>query len=166
MKNKFKSKFRAVITTALSLFIFTLTSLTVSAWTGLNGGSTTNGGFTLAGTPFGILTKNDHFAWRADLYVSKNEDGKIKESDIIGNHLALVGSVLCTTSGFTACTIQPCECCLRDRSSLSELLLLTLKVVLLLQNSFRKKFPVHEALQSCVLPLRKRNNKGYFLPKW
>ena len=148
---------------AASLFCLALPAS--AAYQGNNGGLA-SANWSDTNPPIGYATGVDSFAWRADLYVSKNEDGKIKESDMIGNHLALVGSVLCTTSGFTAYTIQPCECCLRDRSNLSELFLLTLKVVLLLQNSFRKKFPMHETLQSYVLPLRKHNNKGYFLPKW
>lgn len=164
MKHKIKHKLAAAIVAAVSLFCL---AIPASAMSGDNGGGAGSGTSSQAYTPFSILKKNDTFAWRADLYVSKNADGRINEDDdAIGGKLALVGSVLCTTSGFTACTIQPCECFRRDRSSLSELLLLTLKVVLLLQNSFRKKFPVHEALQSCALPLRKRNNKGYFLPKW
>ena len=163
MKPKIKHKLAAALGAAASLFCLTIPA---SAMSGDNGGGAGSGTSSQAYTPFSILKTNDTFAWRADLYVSTNADGRINEdNDTIGSKLALVGSLLCTTSGFTACTIQPCECCLRDRSSLSELFLLTLKVVLLLQNSFRKKFPVHEALQSCVLPLRQHNNKGYFLPK-
>ena len=55
------------------------------------------------GVPFGILSYNDQFAWRADLYVSTNPDGKISKSDIIGStQLPKVGSVFCASPQYAA----------------------------------------------------------------
>ena len=91
----------AALVAAFSLFCLTLPAS--AAWTGLNGGATSNGGFTLMGVPFGILSYNDQFAWRADLYVSANPDGKINKSDIIGStQLPKVGSVFCASPQYAA----------------------------------------------------------------
>lgn len=91
---KIKYKFKAAFMAAFSSLILLATSLTAStAWEGLAGGSTGEGGYTLTNTPYGILTQNDVFAWRVDMYVSANPDGKInKDIDTIGSdQLPLVG---------------------------------------------------------------------------
>ena len=100
MKPKIKHKLMAALVAAISLFCLAITA-SAGIWDGLSGGATSDGGFRLTSTPFGYI-KTDPMAWRVDLYISANEDGKIKESDSIGHELALVGSILCTTSGFTS----------------------------------------------------------------
>ena len=88
---------------AFSSLILLATTLTASAaWEGLAGGTTGSGGFTLTNTPYGILTKNDVFAWRVDMYVSANPDGKINKAvDKIGSdQLPLVGSLLCISENY------------------------------------------------------------------
>lgn len=105
MKPKLKHKFRAVIMTAISLFILALTAIPASAMSGDNGGGAGSGTSSQANTPFSYLKSNDTFAWRADLYVSKNADGRINEdADAIGGNLALVGSVLCTSENYANVT--------------------------------------------------------------
>ena len=96
-KPKIKYKLLAAFVAAFSLFCLPLT--VSAAWTGLAGGATSDGGFTLKDTPFGYLPSADVFAWRTDLYVSANQDGKInKDKDTIGGpSLPLVGSVLCVS---------------------------------------------------------------------
>lgn len=100
---KIKYKFKAAFMAAFSSLILLATSLTASAaWDGLAGGTTGSGGFTLTNTPYGILTKNDVFAWRVDMYVSANPDGKINKAvDKIGSdQLPLVGSLLCISEKY------------------------------------------------------------------
>lgn len=100
---KIKYKFKAAFMAAFSSLILLATSLTASAaWEGLAGGTTGSGGFTLTNTPYGILTKNDVFAWRVDMYVSANPDGKINKAvDKIGSdQLPLVGSLLCISEKY------------------------------------------------------------------
>lgn len=100
---KIKYKFKAAFMAAFSSLILLATSLTAStAWEGLAGGTTGSGGFTLTNTPYGILTKNDVFAWRVDMYVSANPDGKINKAvDTIGSdQLPLVGSLLCISENY------------------------------------------------------------------
>lgn len=105
MKPKFKNKFRAVVSTALSLFMLIQTSLPVSAMSGDNTGGSTGDISYADNTPFSYLGRSDDFAWRADLYVSKNADGRINEdADAIGGNLALVGSVLCTSKNYANVT--------------------------------------------------------------
>ena len=104
MKPKIKYKFKAAFMAAF--FVLSLLSITVTAtadiWEGLAGGTTGSGGFTLTNTPYGILTKNDVFAWRVDMYVSANPDGKINKAvDKIGSdQLPLVGSLLCISENY------------------------------------------------------------------
>lgn len=94
-------KFRAVVSAALSFFILTSTAIPASAMSGSNEGGSGNTSWSINDTPFGVLINNDNFAWRADLYVSTNSDGKIsKPSDEIGGKLALVGSLFCTSPTF------------------------------------------------------------------
>lgn len=100
MKSKIKYKLKAAIVAAFSGLTLLVTSLSASAMSGNNEGGSGNTSWTIDDTPFGVLTNNDNFAWRADLYVSTNSDGKIKDSDLIGNQLALVGSVFCTSPTF------------------------------------------------------------------
>lgn len=100
MKPKIKHKLAAVIVAAASLFCLSITAS--AAWAGNNEGGSGNTSWTIDDTPFGVLTNNDNFAWRADLYVSTSSDGKIKDSDLIGNQLALVGSLLCTSPAFAS----------------------------------------------------------------
>lgn len=102
---KYKPKIKHIIAAALvaaaSLFCLALPASANSMWTGLVGGGTGNGGFRLDNPPFSHESNIDQFAWRADLYVSTHADGKInKSSDTIGNELALVGSVLCTSPNY------------------------------------------------------------------
>lgn len=98
MKPKIKHKLAAALVAAASLFCLTIPA---SAMSGDNGGGAGSGTSSQAYTPFSILKKNDTFAWRADLYVSTNADGRINEdNDTIGGKLALVGSVLCTSPTF------------------------------------------------------------------
>lgn len=99
MKPKIKYKLMAVLVAAFSLFCLSTTA-SADIWSGNNEGGSGNTSWTIDDTPFGVLTNNDNFAWRADLYVSTNSDGKIKDSDLIGNQLALVGSLLCTSPTF------------------------------------------------------------------
>ena len=95
---KIKYKLMAAFIAAISLFCLPLAAS--AAWSGNNEGGSGNTSWTIDDTPFGVLTNNDNFAWRADLYVSTNSDGKIKDSDSIGHELALVGSLLCTSPTF------------------------------------------------------------------
>ena len=98
MKHKIKYKFMAAFIAAISLFCLSTTA-SADIWSGLAGGATSDGGFTLKDTPFGYLPSADVFAWRADLYISANQDGKIdKDKDTVGStYLPLVGSVLCVS---------------------------------------------------------------------
>ena len=96
---------------AFSVLTLLTTSISASAWIGLVGGSTAGGGFTLTNTPFGTIGTNldgtpngtSVFAWRVDMYVSANPDGKInKDIDTIGDEhsLPLVGSLLCISETY------------------------------------------------------------------
>ena len=95
---------------AFSVLTLLTTSISASAWIGLVGGSTAGGGFTLTNTPFGTIGTNldgtpngtSVFAWRVDMYVSANPDGKInKDIDTVGsNQLPLVGSLLCISETY------------------------------------------------------------------
>ena len=98
-KPKIKHKLAAALVAAASLFCL---AIPASAMSGNNEGGSGNTSWTIDDTPFGVLTNNDNFTWRADLYVSTNSDGKIKDSDLIGNQLALVGSLLCTSPTFAS----------------------------------------------------------------
>lgn len=100
---KIKYKLKAAFMAAFSILALLGTTLAASAaWDGLAGGTTGNGGYTLTSTPFGILSRYDVFAWRVDMYVSANSDGKIdKDIDIIGSdQLPLVGSLLCISENY------------------------------------------------------------------
>ena len=100
---KIKYKLKAAFMAAFSVLTLLITTLPASAaWDGLAGGATGNGGYTLTSTPFGILSRYDVFAWRVDMYVSANSDGKInKDIDIIGSdQLPLVGSLLCISENY------------------------------------------------------------------
>lgn len=97
-----KNKIKAAVTAALICITAFTTGISASAWVNPGNQGLANANYSDLDPPIGYAINTDSFAWRVNLYVSKNEDGKIKESDMIGNHLALVGSVLCTTSGFTS----------------------------------------------------------------
>ena len=74
----------------------------LAAPTGSNAGGTYGPGHDYSGTPYGFFKSGDDFAWRVNLYVSANEDGKIDESkDTIGStSLPLVGSILCISKEY------------------------------------------------------------------
>lgn len=106
MKPKIKHRLKAAFMAAFSLLALTLTSLTASAWTGIGAGDVNGARFTYNNTPYGYFTGSDQFAWRVNLYVSANEDGKIKESDAVGSTtLPLVGSLLCTGDKWITSTV-------------------------------------------------------------
>lgn len=97
---KIKNKIQAALAAAFSCFTLLATTLSASAWDGRSGSGTSPGSWSSYDTPYGIL-KGSNLAWRVDLYISKNADGKInKSSDVIGNQLALTGSVFCTSSDY------------------------------------------------------------------
>lgn len=87
--------------TALLLFSLPLTTA-FAEWIGNNEWGSADGGSVLETTPFGKISTLDNFAWRVNLYVSANPDGKInKDIDIIGSdQLPLVGSVLCISEKY------------------------------------------------------------------
>ena len=99
---KFKYKLRAAFMAALSGLTLVATTLTASAAYGNNiGGSSSS--YTSDSTPFSILGRSDAFAWRVNLYVSANPDGKLNKNDIIGStQLPLVGSLFCTSANNAA----------------------------------------------------------------
>lgn len=99
---KIKNRIKAAVTAAFLCITAFTTGISASAWVNPGNQGLANANYSDLDPPIGYAINTDSFAWRVNLYVSKNEDGKIKESDMIGNHLALVGSVLCTTSGFTS----------------------------------------------------------------
>lgn len=106
MKPKIKHRLKAAFMAAFSLLALTLTSLTASAWTGIGAGDVNGARFTYKITPYGYFTGSDQFAWRVNMYVSANEDGKIKESDIVGStSLPLVGSLFCTGDKWVTSTV-------------------------------------------------------------
>lgn len=106
MKHKIKHRLKAAFMAAFSLLALTLTSLTASAWTGIGAGDVNGARFTYKITPYGYFTGSDQFAWRVNMYVSANEDGKIKESDTVGStSLPLVGSLFCTGDKWVTSTV-------------------------------------------------------------
>ncbi len=89
----------AALVAAISLFCL---SLPASAYQGSNGGFA-SANWSDANTPIGYSDKVDDFAWRVDLYVSCNKDGKINtNTDSIDYNLWPMGSLLCTTERFTS----------------------------------------------------------------
>lgn len=89
----------AALVAAFSLFCLTLPA---SAYQGSNGGFA-SANWSDANPPIGYAVSVDNFAWRVDLYVSCNADGKINtNTDSIDYNLWPMGSLLCTTERFTS----------------------------------------------------------------
>lgn len=106
-KPKIKYKLRAAIMAALSGLSLALTTISASAWEGTNAGAINGANFTEYNTPYGYFEGSDQFAWRVNMYVSANPDGKInKDTDVVGSTaLPLVGSLLCTGDKWVTATV-------------------------------------------------------------
>lgn len=94
----------AALVAAFSLFCLTTPA---SAWEGTNAGAINGANFTEYNTPYGYFEGSDQFAWRVNMYVSANPDGKInKDTDVVGSTaLPLVGSLLCTGDKWVTATV-------------------------------------------------------------
>lgn len=104
MEHRIKTRIVAVLVTAISFFCLSIPAS--AAWIGIGAGDVNGARFTYNNTPYGYFTGSDQFAWRINMYVSANEDGKIKESDTVGSTaLPLVGSLLCTGDKWVTSTV-------------------------------------------------------------